>query len=262
MKYCVSGRQPASTLRQADEIKMQYQDRRRLIDYAVEMPEKTYIVEVPKSVLELDLQLFTTLSESTNLILALQDMKWAKTCQENNIKFYWAYPIFSWYELDTVLQYKPSYLFLTAPLCFSLREVRLKTNTPIRLCPNVANSDYLPRNNGLCGPWIRPEDVEVYGQWVDALEFKTEHLEQERTLLKVYKDDKAWPGNLNLLFTDFGINVSNLAIPEGIGERRANCRQRCMEARTCHLCETTIKLADTLRNNYYERLKSGEFTRT
>ena len=50
MKYAVSGRQPKSVLQQADEIKMMYQDRERLIDYIEELSDKTFILEIPKEV--------------------------------------------------------------------------------------------------------------------------------------------------------------------------------------------------------------------
>lgn len=48
MKYCISGRQKKSVLRQADEIKMQYKDKDRLIDYIEEFPDKTFILSIPK----------------------------------------------------------------------------------------------------------------------------------------------------------------------------------------------------------------------
>ena len=48
MKYCVSSRQPISVLRNADEIKVEYRDRQKMLDFIEDLPDKTYILEIPK----------------------------------------------------------------------------------------------------------------------------------------------------------------------------------------------------------------------
>jgi hypothetical protein len=233
-----------------------YKDRERLIDYVKEIPDKTFIIEIPKG-LDPDMNLFDALQGEFHIIFAIQDINLAAKIKEHEFEFFWDYPIFTWYELDSVLAYDPCYLFLTAPLCFSLRNVREKTDTPIRLCANMANYDYLPREKGLLGPYVRPEDVKIYETWVNVLEFKTDDLEKERTYLHVYKDNGNWPGNLNLLLTNFNINVDNRLLPEEFGERRANCNQRCMMSTTCHYCQSAIMYAEALRNRYYEDKKAS-----
>lgn len=255
MKYCVSGRQPRSTLARADEIKMRYADIARVIDNLKDYPDKTIILEIPKDE-EIDWDKIETLNKAEgNFVLALQDLNNAKKCNGNRIKWYWDYPIYTYYELQGIIALRPCYLWLSAPLCFDLTNVRKKTDIPIRLTANLAFNGYIPRENGLCGPWVRPEDVPTYEQWVQCLEFETEELGQERTLLHVYKDNKNWPGNLNLLFTNFNINVDNRAILEDLGERRANCGQICMSTGNCHYCQTTIQFATDVRKLHYDKLK-------
>ena len=99
---------------------------------------------------------------------------------------------------------------------------------------------------------MRPEDIPTYEQYVDVCDFITDELNKEATLLHVYKENKTWPGNLFLLFTNFGIHVDNRAIPDEIGEMRANCGQRCMENGTCHFCETAMRFANAVRHKHYE----------
>ena len=65
-------------------------------------------------------------------------------------------------------------------------------------------------------------------------------------LLKIYKDDKQWPGNLNLILTNFGVNIDNRAIPEQFGEARTQCRQVCQRGGHCRLCYTSIDFSKTL----------------
>ena len=138
MKYCVTGRQPLSTLQQADEIKMQFEDIDRIIDYIKDFPDKTIIYEIPKNTINVDWKLLETYASQITLIVALQDLRLIPKCVEYNLKYYWAYPITSYYELRGILDLNPSYLFLGAPLTFDLKNIHNITSIPIRMCPNVA----------------------------------------------------------------------------------------------------------------------------
>ena len=114
--------------------------------------------------------------------------------------------------MNGVIAFDPCYIILAAPLCFDLKKVKAKTQIPIRLCPNLAFDAYIPRANGICGSWIRPEDVEIYEEWVDTLEFITDDLSKESTLFHIYAENKVWPGNLNLLLTNFNVNSMSLSV--------------------------------------------------
>lgn len=253
MKYCVSSRQPISILRKADEIKVEYRDKNKIFDFIEELADKTFILEIPKNIENIDWAELKMFSEKIELILCLQNLHYAKECFSNGIKFYWGYPIISWYELSGIIAFNPCYLLLGAPMSFMLNKVKRRTDIPIRICPNVAYDSYIPRLNGLKGMWVRPEDTGVYEEWVDTFEFVADTLDKEATLLHIYKDNGNWPGNLNLLFTNFNINVDNRGIPDELGETRANCGQRCLENGTCHFCETAIQFSDMVRKKVAQR---------
>lgn len=179
MKYCLSGRQPLSVLKKGDEIKMQFEDRERIIDYIETLSDKTIILEVPAEIQELNWQLFKAYAEKIDFILCLHNLNLASECVANGLKFYWAYPITTYYELRGIIALNPCYLFLGAPLSFDLPKVKGITNIPVRLCPNLAFDAYVPRADGICGQWIRPEDTAVYEQYVDAYEFECDELKRE-----------------------------------------------------------------------------------
>ena len=253
MKYCVSGRQPKSVLTQADEIKMQYKDRDRLLDYIDEFSDKTFILHIPKGTEDINWKLYKAYSDKVNFMFCIDDLNFAKECNKNGIKFYWTFPIFTWYELKSIIELNPCYIMLNAPLSFNLEKIKTVTNIPIRLCPNLAYDPYIPRQNGIYGSWIRPEDIGIYETYVDTFEFIVDELGKEATLLHIYKDNGCWPGNLNLLFTNFHVNVDNRAIPKEIGQYRANCGQRCMDPiSTCHFCETAVKFSNAIREKHYK----------
>jgi hypothetical protein len=253
----MSGRQPISILKKVNEVRMHYVDKDRIIDYIEALPDKTIILEIPKEA-SINWDLYKAYASKVDFILCLADLATAQQCKSNGIKFFWGYPINTYYELQSLLKLEPCYLYLGAPLCFDLPRVKEITDIPIRLIPNVAYDGYIPRDNGVCGQWIRPEDVKHYEPYVNALEFITDNLEKERTLLHIYKDNQNWPGNLNLLLTNFGVNIDNRALPDELGPIRIRCGQRCMSNGACHYCHSAMKFATALRHKHYEDIQKDE----
>lgn len=187
-----------------------------------------------------------------DIVLSLDDLSLVPKCKELGIKFYWTYPICSYYELEGIVALQPAYVYLGVPLCFDLQEVN-KRGIPIRLCPNVAYEEYIPRADGIQGSWIRPEDVENYGQFVDALDFHTDNLKSEASLFHIFAENKTWPGNLNLIIKNLNFDIDNRIISEELGVKRMNCGQRCMRGGRCNICNAEFKHVATLRHIYYQR---------
>jgi hypothetical protein len=255
MKYTVSGRQPYSTLKKADEIKVQYKDKDIILDYIEKIPDKTIILDIPVDEDKFPWETLLMYRDKIDLILGLRNLHYAKFFSEQGFKWYWPYPIVSFDELREVAALGPCYLLLGVPLCFSLDKVRAITDVPIRLTANVAYEPIFPRENGITGRYIRPEDVKKYEQYVAAIEFIEPELEKERTLLHVYKDNAEWPGNLNLLIKGLNCDVSNRVLPEDFADRRMVCGHRCKENGRCKFCQISFRFANAVRNEYYRRLK-------
>lgn len=263
MRYCVSGRQPYSVLKKADEIKVAYVDRDRIMDFVEKINDKVIILEVSNGPAEWDTwQMYS--EKFAEFHIALSDLGRCKEFVEHGINWYWPYPITSFYELNAIMEYHPSYIMVGPPLSFNLdklfNERYYKDSTeqvPVRMVANNARPAYLPRTeqNGICGQWIRPEDVDVYATRVDCLEFEGVDLNQEEVLLKVYKEQRTWPGNLNLILKNFNYNVDNRAIPEDLAAARMHCGQKCFSGSYCHLCNSAIQFAEQLRKIHFERNK-------
>lgn len=220
-----------------------YIDINILYDLIELYPNKKFVIRIPRGaeIIWDELIIFNT---KCNIILAIEDLHLAPVCKKNRLKFFWAYPITSYYELQGVLKLGVSEVLLGAPLYFDLTLSALK-DVNVRLIANLCYDDYIPRTDGICGTYVRPEDVKAYEPYVDTLEFRTEELSQEATLLEIYKRE-SWPGNLNLLLTNLGHNVDNRGIPDEFAPARIQCRQSCMRTNGCHLCETSIKFSKAL----------------
>lgn len=216
------------------------------------MPDKTYILDIPREeVLNVDVNLMKVFSEKVNFILCIHDLRMVRMVAAAGLKWYWAYPITTYYELQGVCALKPCYLYITAPLSMDLDNVKKITDIPLRMTPNLAYDAYIPRENGVRGQWVRPEDVDRYGEYIDAFEFAAIDLTKEHTLFHIYAENKAWPGNLDLLLTNLDFDIDNRTIPDEVVEARMRCGQRCMSGSRCRLCETAFKCMAVLRHRLY-----------
>lgn len=64
------------------------------------MPEKTYILDLPKEeTLNLDLKACQVFAEKVNFMICLHDLRAAKLLAATGLKWYWAYPITTYFEL-------------------------------------------------------------------------------------------------------------------------------------------------------------------
>ena len=259
MKYTVHGRQSYSILQEADEIRVEWRDRERIMDFIERIPDKTILLEADVAQIIADdaWNYLTMIKEKMNLILVIKDLSTVPNVQRLGFKWFWAFPVSNWQEFRTVIALNPEYILLGGSLFFDLRNVKTKTSIPIRLCANGGYDFYLPAESRLCFPWLRPNDVSVYEPYVDALEFYGDDLPQEATLLKVYKSQK-WPGNLNFIINHLNIDVDNRSISEEFAEVRIGCRQKCMENGSCHYCHHTIHFAETLRKEHERRTQEKE----
>ena len=258
MRFCVSGRQPLSVIKMADEIKFSYADRDKIFDLIDACPEKTIILESGDDINWNTLKMYD--EKFAEFYIALHNLKLYNEFNEAGIKWYWPYPITSFYELEIIVQLKPSYIMVGPPLSFDLNKVGEKVKgIPLRMCVNIAHPAYLPDDGHyhLNGQWVRPEDVSKYGKDIKCFEFdECASLTEEEAFFKTYLN-QIWPGNLNLLIKRLNFNVDNRAIPEDLAEARMNCGQRCCAGSGCHLCESAFMFADAIRKKSLERKKQS-----
>ena len=64
----------------------------------------------------------------------------------------------------------------------------------------------------------------------------------------VYKKDKEWFGNLNMLIFNFNEAIDNRTILPTFAERRIDCKQKCLQKNGCQFCQRIANLSKTLEN--------------
>lgn len=241
MKFCLSNRQDKEYLMKADQIKVQFRDRKSIPDLIMDYPGKEIILENPKSYeLEWDeLQTWRMLAKD-NFVLCLSDPDQLVQAIKLGFKAYFGWTISDYEVLNTVLKMGVCYVRVSGPLFFDLGHVDGK----IRATANIAFEDGLIREDGVAGTYIRPEDVNVYDEYIDVIEFGDCDLKKEQALYRIYAEQKAWPGDLGMLITDLNhVGVNRMVHPH-FAQQRISCRQRCQSGGACRVCYRLLDLAN------------------
>lgn len=249
MKVCLSGRQDKEFLKKADEIKLEYRDRRIIPDYAKEYPGANIILELFNVANEdIDWKLLQEYDFMCRgkFYLCVNSVEQAKEASKYSIKFYCGYPIDSEFELQGWINVESAYVILGMPLFFDLKRIKQTYGqfVKIRAIPNIAYFDGLFRENGINGQWIRPEDMSLYSEYIDVFEFIFKTLKQERALYKRYIELQEWPGSLKTIILNFDAEGSNpMIMPETI-QARLSCKQKCVSGGKCRICFNAVSLAN------------------
>ena len=255
LKVCLSSRQEREYLNYADEIKVQFRDRASISDLIFDYPKATIILETfnKEQIDWNEVENWNILARG-QFILCTGDPSTLIAAQKHNIKAYLAWIVNDYETLKTLIDMNVYYVRVGGPLFFDLDRVVLM-GARIRAVPNIAFEDGLSREDGVIGTWIRPEDLDTYGSYIDAIEFGDCDLRKEQALYRIYIKEKEWPGDLGMIITGLNYIGTNRMVHPSFAETRLSCRQRCASGGTCKHCYRTLKLADPeLLIEYSEKL--------
>ncbi len=244
MKLCVQAYQPKNYIDMAEELIFEYKDRNNIEEIFKKYPDKNIILTCINNINWDEIEQINKLINN-KLIIKVYSVQSGLICKERNLKFFFGYAITSYDELNSVLSMGVEYVRLGAPLFFSMDHIKQYFPTAkIRLVPNVAYGDLYPRENGIVGTWIRPEDIMMYKDYASTIEFNNVDLQQERALVRIYIQERAWPGDLELIISDINYPGVNRMIDSEFTDRRLNCQQKCQMSGHCHICQRWLDLAD------------------
>ena len=268
MKFMVSCRQPLVFLKHATEIRVNYVDIERLSDFVSNdwVSPADIVIYLPQGI-EIDWKKINAYKDTLNIIIAVEDTSMIEIAHLYGYRAFWAYPATSFWELRGLLDLGVDQVLLEAPLSFCLPSVKriCGDSVELRMVVNKCINGYMMRKDGVCGTYVRPEDIPIYANFIEHFEFDASNsLQKEHTLYHVYAENKYWPGNLNELLTYFNVDVDNRAfetIPQEedhmFARRRIGCGQRCQEnPHSCNLCYATIKLINTIDEHLEDLTKA------
>jgi len=153
-------------------------------------------------------------------------------------------------EVDALVKYGVSDIYIANYLGFNLTDIRrIAENVNIRVYPNVAQNSPIcdlvdELDNSIKTFFIRPEDLEVYEDYVDIIEFYGA-IDKQDVLMNIYKDGY-WMGNLNELILDFKEDINCMNLMPDFGFYRLACGHRC-DLGKCNYCDISKSLAAELK---------------
>lgn len=179
--------------------------------------------------------------------------------QEMGIRYYFTYTPGNWESLTSLIEAKPSDIYIMGELGFNLiavKSILREYNIRVRTVVNVALVDdpfrTLDSNRRF---FIRPEDLELYAGLIDTIEFMIDSNHNLNTLFEIYIIDKHWFGNLSEIVTNLPGRINNPNLLSEFTRKRIDCKQRCYQGSPCRLCDAFVNLANEMEDRDFHILK-------
>lgn len=248
MKFCLNSRLSPQYLKKADQIKIAHRDFATIPQVMEQYPDTEIIIELhnPPTDEELkSLQCYTKIHQAGfKVAFSFYPVKEMR----EGLHFYASYPVESFSEANALIAAGSECIRPSGTLFFQMDKVKM-LNTQVRLTPNQPWLSVVPRENGICGQWIRPEDLHWYCDAIPdmVIEFDFCRISEEEALYRVYAEQHNWPGPLSYLVQNLGDDALNRLLEKGIGITRMNCGHKCQDPTgSCRICPNAFKLANML----------------
>lgn len=263
MKYCLKYTNICTKLNRADEIQIKYIEDLGLVDFLEKYSSKRVNLLInpayfPEGEVRKLIAIRNTYPQY-NFTVALSSYNYElmTTLRKAIIPFYVAQPCMDWGMLNILLEAGVCDIDLSGPLAFELENVKRVLNSldrkvQIRVTPNKVSDLYREKMDSLIGFFIRPEDVELYEDDIDVLDF--EGLDRQDVFYSIYAEQKMFIGHLGQCIYDFKESVDNKGLITLFGERRKNCGRQCLKGGRCRRCYDLAALAKPMGNFAREKI--------
>ena len=249
MRYAVDyfdGIETKILFEKVDEIHF-YWSYKNLVEFATAHPQKTMVYH-PEYSSDLPESLYNSLPD--NVIVAFEADKFTvwdcEIFNKDGKKFYIDEAIASFENATRAKELGVCRLNIAGALFFQMDKVKAY-ELPIMVDPRHFNyvDDFPGILDGPSAHWIRPEDVEMYENYIDTIYFEEVDENRLNALIRIYKDEKKWAGPLNMLIPYVDESVYNRMLNSELTARRLNCGQVCRTpVGACRLCHRQFALAN------------------
>lgn len=250
MKYSIRYYRGNRVLEKADEVILKYYEKNpHIITFVQEsIPEfRRVVLDITRLI---DVEDNLDILKATKAILKISyeyQGNIVPILAEENIPYFFDKVVSNLDELNYILRLCPSAIYVGNELGFSIEKVSKickNRKIEIRVYPNVAQSMCPKDPENFKKFFIRPEDVNLYEQYVDYFEFFGT-IDRQPVLYEIYNDEK-WFGDLDNLIIGLEKTIYSPQIVPYFGIRRLNCGKRCVYEE-CDFCDTIAGIADTLK---------------
>lgn len=167
-----------------------------------------------------------------------------------DLRFFFDTRVSDWDTLLGLIDFRVTDVYVVEDLCFELdkvAEIAHSRGVKIRIYPNVAQSKWYD-SNPLKKFFVRPEDIDMYKDYVDSVEFYNVDKKLE-TYYKIYALNKKWFGKLNEIILDFNSELDNKYVIPRFIDKRISCGKKCLKGARCRRCDNVETLSKTLEKS-------------
>ena len=255
IKYTRPGLKDMEILKEAEQIKIEFDPKDETLEEFIDRyADKHIYIQIVDGIffktLE-DMNRIKALKEKKNwsLIVNFDDVPGAKVelLKEICNQYIFADMVDEWEDLQELFSYGVSEVYITNSLGFDLerlkrecgkRDVKIRAIANVAQCRNVAVTPPIKRF------FIRPEDVEVYSDYIHSIEFDGDQTVQE-VCWKAYSRGYWW-GDLSEIIMGLGKELDDRRLPDNYGPLRSICGQRCITGGGCQVCRAIVDFAEIL----------------
>ena len=164
---------------------------------------------------------------------------------DEGYKAYLKYPVTDWETFSNLVQLGASDIYIDGPLGFQCDNLKKgKGETKVRVSPTISPNASLGTSSNVNTFFIRPEDLHLYDEAIDIIDFHEPNQEKEDTLYTIYNRG-SFNFDLKELIQALNMTVPNLFIRPEFAAARLNCAQKCKQpGRLCHLCDVEFSLTN------------------
>lgn len=153
-------------------------------------------------------------------------------------------------QLNYLLNLGVSDVYVGENICFEIPAVKQlceKYGARVRAYPNVAQSE-IRNADAITKFFIRPQDVEVYEDYIDVFEFWGP-LDRQNTLRVIYTK-RNWMAPLRDIILDFDEDIDSHRILSAFAQTRKNCGKKCEKGNGCRVCYTVASIGQKLEEKH------------
>lgn len=224
-----------------------------LIKFLGQVLDKRINVELVD--LRVDIEILKTISKIHSNIYFRLNRDFISRLDEfkiNSLRFFFNFPAYNWDTFNSIFNSGASDIYVTDDLGFYIKDIKLllnKKNIKLRTIVNLAQfSDPLNTNPPIKSFFIRPEDINIYGKYIDTFEFYHENNAVKlEALYEIYIKQASWFGDLEFLISNLRGSFDNKTIMQDFGNFRINCKRKCYQGGKCRLCDKVLELSNALQ---------------
>lgn len=252
MNFSVSYQSPMK--QQADEIRCPYNKLGSLFKFIKEHPEKRYCITIDKILTKEEIdkaieQIDIVISVTDNYTVSCQDFRQSFQFLDLKYNTFLNFPVTDWETFSYLRKLEVTDIYIDGPLGFQCNAITAeKGDIKIRVSPTVSANSALSRTGRSPSSFfIRPEDLSLYEDAIDIIDFNVPLIDTETTLFNVYKRGY-FSFNIDQLILGLPEGANNVIFNKNFAQERLNCAQKCnIPSRSCHICSRYFTIAEQMQ---------------